>query len=280
MKTLKKTIYFLSITLLIITSSCSSDDDSPNSNNEIYQSLIGKWFFDDPSTNPIDNNSFTFTSEGNVTYSYWTSSGVEVVNETGTFSVDGEILTMVFPENVELTFIQKVVFINDNKVEFQPTGNSGEDAYEGDYFRADLIIPNELTLRVTGTTFNDQCETTGVELNNSYDIKIAFRSDNNEINSENFNGVDTISINESEELAGDIISLKINLENFDINFPDNGKGTGLKNIIAKVEDSNGNIIVEENVFQLLICTDTTYEIIFSYNKTNNTFSTEYQTHGF
>ncbi|HIP33662.1 MAG TPA: hypothetical protein EYG89_02785 [Bacteroidia bacterium] len=134
MKTLKKTIYFLSITLLIITSSCSSDDDSSN-NNETYQNLIGRWYFDNPNNNPIDNNSFTFTSEGNVTYSYWTSSGVEVVNEIGTFSVDDEIMTMIFSEGVTLTYVQKVIFINDNVVEFQPTGVSGENAYEGDYFR-------------------------------------------------------------------------------------------------------------------------------------------------
>ncbi|MVO08561.1 hypothetical protein GOQ30_05220 [Flavobacterium sp. TP390] len=132
---MKKTFYFLVFISLVFFTNCSSDDNSSNQNNETYQKLIGKWYFDDPSTNPSVNNSFKFTSNGNVIYSYWTGTGNEYDNETGTFSVSNDIMTMTFPENVSLTFVQKVVFINNDKVEFLATGSPSEEAYEGDYFR-------------------------------------------------------------------------------------------------------------------------------------------------
>lgn len=131
-----KTIIKFSILLLvtIITSSCSSDDDS--SSEGANGLIIGKWLFQNPETNPSTNNSFTFTSEGSVTYSYWDGGqGNNYDSETGTFSFNGDVMTMTFPENVSLTFVQEVVFINDNVVEFRETGVTGENAYEGDYFR-------------------------------------------------------------------------------------------------------------------------------------------------
>jgi len=110
---MKKTFYFLTMPLsLAFFTSCSNDDNSSNYNNEIYQKLIGKWYFDDPITNPTINNSFTFNSGGKVTYSYWTGAGNEYDSETGTFSVNNDVLTMVFPEIISLTFVQKVAFIN------------------------------------------------------------------------------------------------------------------------------------------------------------------------
>jgi hypothetical protein len=125
---------FLALIAILSFTACSSDDD--NNSSEIETQLLGKWLFENPNNNPTINNSFTFTSNGNVTYSYWDGGqGNNYDSETGTFSFNGEVMTMIFPENVTLTFVQKVVFINDNVVEFEPTGVSGENAYEGDYFR-------------------------------------------------------------------------------------------------------------------------------------------------
>lgn len=129
---------FLILIAIFSLMACSSDDDnSSSSNNEIYQSLIGKWYFADPEEYGYStNNSFTFTSNGNVTYSYWTGGQEnDFDSETGTFSVDGDVLTMVYPETVTLTFIQKVVFVSDNEVEFQDTGVVGEEPYDGTYYR-------------------------------------------------------------------------------------------------------------------------------------------------
>lgn len=133
MKTLKQT--FLILITMTLFLSCSSDE-SESENNSTYQKLIGKWYFGDPTTNPIENHSFTFTSQGDVTYYYGDGTANSVDDyETGTFSVDGEVMTMIYPETVVLTFIQKVNFITDNKVEFLSTGNSGENAYEGIYYK-------------------------------------------------------------------------------------------------------------------------------------------------
>jgi hypothetical protein len=132
-----KSIFYSLILFLsaITTSGCSSDDNSSTGNNEVHQKLIGKWYFDDPSTNPSVNNSFTFTSNGNVTYTYWTGTGAEYESETGSFDVTNDIMTMAFAEAVSMQFVQKVVFISENEVEFQPTGVPGHEAYEGDYFK-------------------------------------------------------------------------------------------------------------------------------------------------
>ena len=132
---MKKTFFFFTMLFSLVLFTNCSDDDSTNENNETYQKLIGKWYFDDPDTNPSVNNSFTFNSGGQVTYSYWTGTGSEYDSEIGAFSVNDDVMSMTFPETVSLTFVQKVVFIGDDEVEFQPTGNSTEEAYEGDYFR-------------------------------------------------------------------------------------------------------------------------------------------------
>ena len=125
---------FLALIAILLFTACSSDDE--NSLSELETQLLGEWLFEDPNTNPSTNNSFTFTSDGNVTYSYWDGGqGNNYGSETGTFSFNEDVMTMIFPEGVSLTFVQKVVYINDNVVEFQSTGVSGENAYEGDYFR-------------------------------------------------------------------------------------------------------------------------------------------------
>lgn len=124
---------FLVLIAIFALTACSSDDDSTSG---IESQLLGKWLFENPNNNPTVNNSFTFNSNGSVTYSYWDGGqGNNYDSETGTFSFQEDVMTMIFSENVTLTFAQKVVFINDNVVEFEPTGVSGENAYEGDYFR-------------------------------------------------------------------------------------------------------------------------------------------------
>ena len=130
-----KNIFLILIAILSFIA-CSSDDNN-NSSSQIETQLLGKWFFQNPNDNPTINNSFTFTSEGSVTYSYWDGNpGNNYISETATFSFNGDVMKMVFPEEVSLTFVQKVVFINDNVVEFQPTGVSEENAYEGTYYKS------------------------------------------------------------------------------------------------------------------------------------------------
>lgn len=148
MKTILK--FTFTVLLLIIITSCSSDDGDTN---ELQTQLIGKWLFENPNSSPDINNSFTFTSSGNVIYSYWTGSETNYDSETGTFSFDEDIMTMVFPDDVSLTYVQKVVFINDNTIEFQSTGVSGDNAYEGVYFRDGVeLTGSEKAYRIEFTT--------------------------------------------------------------------------------------------------------------------------------
>ena len=129
-----KKVLLVLIAVLSFTA-CSNDNDD-NNLSEIESQLLGKWFFENPNNNPTVNNSFTFTSDGKVTYSNWDGgSGNNYDSETGTFSFNGDVMTMTFPEDVSLTFVQKVVFINDNVVEFEETGVSNENAYDGVYYR-------------------------------------------------------------------------------------------------------------------------------------------------
>ncbi|MCO6147393.1 hypothetical protein [Flavobacterium sp. NRK1] len=132
---MKKVILLLMLTTSLFTISCNNDDSTTNNNNEVYQKLLGKWYHGEPS--PDYNSALTFNSNGTVKYTYWTGSGNNYDSETGTFSVEGDVMTMVFPETVTLIFVQKVVFVNADKVDFQSTGNPNEEAYEGFWFRAE-----------------------------------------------------------------------------------------------------------------------------------------------
>ncbi len=134
---MKKTIFYsLLISILLVSFNCSRSDDS-SSSNETKQKLIGKWYFADPATYGYStNNSFTFTSDGKVTYTYWEGGGSGGFDsETGTYSIEGDVLKMVYPEVVTLTFVQKVVFLSDKKVEFVATGKPNEEPYDGTYYK-------------------------------------------------------------------------------------------------------------------------------------------------
>lgn len=207
---LKFSLLVLSIALV---SSCSSDD-SDNNQNEIQTQLLGKWLFENPNNNPTVNNSFAFTTSGSVTYSYWTGSGNNYDNETGTYSFNGDVMTMDFPENVNLTYVQKVVFLGENVVEFQSTGVSGENAYEGDYFRDGAsdynTIPTlkEYQLRFTGQSSSSQ----------QYPINIEYYSDdeNGQISTEIVNSQTNTDVIQSINLESvDKIGFKYDVSGYE-----------------------------------------------------------------
>lgn len=132
---MKQTLtYTFLLSIFLLLASCSKDDDSP-SLNETGQKLIGEWSFDDPATQPIPTSSFTFMSDGKVTYRFVTISGNSYDSETGSFSVNGDKLTMVFPETVTLTYVQKIVFLTDKKMQFSSTGNPKEEPWDGIYYK-------------------------------------------------------------------------------------------------------------------------------------------------
>jgi hypothetical protein len=268
------------VSVSLFTTGCSNDDNSSDNSNQIYQDLLGKWYFENPTTNPTHNNSFTFKSNGNVTYSYWDGSpGNNYDSEIGTFSVSANVLTMVFPETVSLTFIQKVVFITPDKIEFQPTGVTGEEAYEGDYFREGSTLQDtSFKIEVGGILKTNMCDIT----TNSYSVQLEYISDGSTNNTQNFNGSTQQNLSNNFTLAGNIIGVKIKLLNFNSTNATNGRGTGLADLTFKITgvQTNNTIYNNVNLSDLFICTDAAYEALLLYNKSAGAFTQTYQTHGF
>jgi hypothetical protein len=136
---MKQKFYFFAILLSLVFFTNCSDDNSNSTSSPTEQKLVGKWYFSDPSVNGNNpNNSFTFTTDKKVTYRYWLGgSGTSYDSETGTFSANGDKLTMIFPKDAVVTFTQKVVFLTDKKVQFVATGNPSEEPYDGTYYKVD-----------------------------------------------------------------------------------------------------------------------------------------------
>lgn len=282
-----KNIFLALITVFVFTA-CSTDDNE-SSSSEVESQILGKWLFDNPNSNLSWNNSFTFTSDGSVTYSFW--DGVYGSNnydsETGTFSFDGDIMTMIFPEGVSLTFVQKVVYINDNVVEFQSTGVSGENAYDGDYFRDGAIsyeTPDDgkrIVYFDTGNVLNSAWGSSCYGLSStdeSINVKLTFLSDGVEVFSESYSEVPGYQIHEVEELTGDEISVKLELLDFNPSVLD--KDIIIYDIGVIIENGVGAVVASGYLGELFYCTDSRYEVVYTYNNLNDVSVIEEQTHSF
>ncbi|WP_179374404.1 hypothetical protein [Winogradskyella wichelsiae] len=278
---------FLTLIAILSLVACSSDDDSSSNSSELETQLLGKWLFENPNNNPTINNSFTFSSSGNVTYSYWDGGqGNNYDSETGVFSFSGDIMTMTFPEDVSLTFVQKVIFINENVVEFQETGVTGENAYDGDYFREGATNYNSNngmmkiifdTGNVLNSAWGSSCYGLSSETEN-INTKLVFLSDGEEINSYDYSMLPGYQVDKEEAVIGNILSAKLTLEDFNANVLD--KDIHIYDISVSIENEEGEIVLNESLGELYYCTDSRYEVTFTYNVDNDTFSIEEQTHSF
>lgn len=129
----KSILLFVLLISSFISFSCSGDDDS-NSLNETAQKLIGTW--GDYGLDEVFYKKFTFRNDSKVEYyTYPNPNGEPILEEVGNWSMDGDILTMEFPETVLLIYVQKVVFSDDNTVQFIEVPESEHDAWEGTYYR-------------------------------------------------------------------------------------------------------------------------------------------------
>lgn len=251
-------IIFTLLTILTL-SACSSDDDSNNNNaNELEVKLIGKWLFENPTNNPTINNSFTFTADGNVTYSYWDGGqGNNYDSETGTFSFNGDVMTMIFPEDVVLTFVQKVVYINDNVVEFQETGVAGENAYDGDYFRdgASSYTSPDGTLKDYNIYFSGYSSSS-----QQYPLTIEYYVDNEsgQISTQTVNSQTNTDIIQSIDVESvDKIGFKYDVTNYEESLINRVE---VKNIeTGEIIFANDNLLMEDNQ-------------VFMYNISQNSYT--------
>ena len=125
-----KTIFKIIILALVIVTftSCSSDDDSGSNNNEIVSKLIGTWGVINPNDN-LELVELSFYDNGSVKYYTYFNYPNPELEEIGNWSVNGSILTMDFTETVLLRYVQNVIFIGDNELQFQRVENSEDDPW-------------------------------------------------------------------------------------------------------------------------------------------------------
>ena len=134
---MKKILSFVFVLTTVITflTSCSSDDDSQgnSSNSEIIGTWGTKW---NNGSGIAVHPKFTFLSNGRVKYYVYPSGNQPELEEIGTWNMNGDIITMNFPETVEIKFKNKFIFINETQFDFQEIQESGYDSWNAEsYFK-------------------------------------------------------------------------------------------------------------------------------------------------
>lgn len=121
---------FLALTVSIsILNSCSRDDNDGNGSNSNSQ-IVGTWGTVWNTVNgTIINPKFTFANNGNVKYYTYPNGSQPVLEEIGTWNMNGDILIMEFPEDVLIRFKNKVTFVSDTELEFEEINENGFDTW-------------------------------------------------------------------------------------------------------------------------------------------------------
>lgn len=128
---MKKAILYVS--LILFAFGCSSDSDTDLNAQE--QKIIGAWEVrslgyinanGNETIQPLESecyNSYTFTSNKKVNYkNYWDCSDME--EENGSWSIQGNILTRKFPQDVLVVMKDSIVFVTANKIKLFEVGNN------------------------------------------------------------------------------------------------------------------------------------------------------------
>lgn len=125
----KKLSLLLALTLFVsVFNSCSSDDDS--SENNANSQITGTWGTEWNSGNGVTvNPKFTFVSNGNVKYYTYPNGSQPVLEEIGTWNLNGDILIMEFPEDVLIRFKNKVTFLSETEMDFEEINEDGFDSW-------------------------------------------------------------------------------------------------------------------------------------------------------
>lgn len=135
---MKKVLSFIFVFATVITflTSCSSDDDSGNNSNS---EIVGTWGTQWNAGNGIATHpKFTFLSNGRVKYYVYPSGNQPELEEIGIWNLNGDILTMNFPETIEIKFKNKVIFISETQFDFEEIQESGYDTWSAEsYFKTD-----------------------------------------------------------------------------------------------------------------------------------------------
>lgn len=135
------TLILVFTTILTFFNSCSSDGDNNNndSSNSSNSEIIGTWGpkWNDGSGIAV-HPKFTFLSNGKVKYYTYPSGKKPELEEIGTFTMNGNIITMNFPETVEIKFKNTVTFISETQFNFEKIQESGYDTWSAEsYFKTE-----------------------------------------------------------------------------------------------------------------------------------------------
>lgn len=131
-------------TVLSFFSSCSSDNGNSTSGNSNIGSgnggnsnskIIGTWGTKwNDGTGIAVHPKFTFLSNGNVKYYTYFSGSTPQLEEIGTWAISGDIITMDFPETVDIKFKNKIIYINDSEFEFEEITQVGYDTWNAELY--------------------------------------------------------------------------------------------------------------------------------------------------
>ena len=117
------TLFFAFTTLVTFLTSCSNDDEVGNSSNS---EIIGTWGTEwNNGTGNAIHPKFTFMSNGKVKYYIYPNLTYPELAEIGTWSMNNNIITMIFPETVEFKYKNKVIFINETQFNFEEIQEPG-----------------------------------------------------------------------------------------------------------------------------------------------------------
>ena len=126
------TLIFAFTTLVAFLTSCSNDDEGgSSSNSEIIGTWGTKW---NDGTGIAVHPKFTFMSNGKVKYYTYPGGSQPELEEIGTFSLSGDILTMDFPETVDIKFKNKITFTSETEMEFEEVTQSGFDTWSAETY--------------------------------------------------------------------------------------------------------------------------------------------------
>lgn len=127
---------FFALTLISVLNSCSNNDSTGSGNNS---QIVATWGTEWNDVNGVSvRPKFTFLSNGNVKYYTYAGGNEPELEEIGTYSLNGDILLMEFPETVLLKFKNKVTFLNDTELEFEEVNENGFDSWSAaTYFKTE-----------------------------------------------------------------------------------------------------------------------------------------------
>lgn len=141
---MKKSILHFTILLgvVLLNSSCSSDDDSSVVLSPNEEKMVGSWDVvaygdvvgENENVTPMNTscyNRYTFSSDKTVNYKNYYPGDCSLDEEDGTWSMEGVILTRIFPEDVELVMTDSIVFVSDTQIRvFEQGDNVSFTVYE------------------------------------------------------------------------------------------------------------------------------------------------------